>query len=281
MSIFLSYPKSGRTWVRFMIDSYLCHINNFSCENVFDAENLIKQTQSQYHIDWTHLTGAMMYQRPYWAMGPINTSSAQNDTWLFLTRNFQATLASAFFQARDRIRVFSGSPAEFLRDPRYGAIKLVTFYNMWEEIRTKLTCAHLFAYEQMLLDVNATFRQMLNALQLPIQEHLIDQVIEVASFDRMKSLSTHPAYRNTPLAPTDPDRPETYKVRQGSSDGSIFSTEDTDFIQRVADDLFIAKEKSEYRYCLGTPMKKSELTEVQKQKPQDDRDMNTAADSRL
>jgi len=264
MHIFLSYPKSGRTWVRFMVNNYLCQINTLNCENVFEAENLLKNTP--HAIEWTHLSGAMILKRHYWSMGPVNIENVKNANWLLLSRNFQATLASAYFQARDRIKVFTGTPSEFLRDTRYGVIKLVSFYNMWEQIRSQLSNVHILAYENLLLDVHATFREILRGLTLPLQDDLIDQVIDQSSFDNMKQLSTQKAYEKTPLAPIDPGRPETFKVRQGGSGESIFTSEDIDYIERISETLFLAKDKPEYRFCLGRPMKKPDQQQSENQR---------------
>lgn len=42
-------------------------------------------------------------------------------------RNLYATLASAYYQVRHRIKVFDGTPAQFIRSSHYGVIKLATF----------------------------------------------------------------------------------------------------------------------------------------------------------
>ena len=71
-------------------------------------------------------------------MGPIQLHPAANLPWVLLMRNFHATLASAYRQAQYRIKVFHGSPSEFLRRPQFGVVKLVTFYNIWNELKTQL-----------------------------------------------------------------------------------------------------------------------------------------------
>ncbi len=252
MHVMLSYPKSGRTWIRFMVNSYLTKTFDLSCPNVFDAE---KQLINVHPIEWTHLTGAMIAKRPYWAIGQWNIDDATRQTpWLVITRNFQATLASAYFQARDRIKVFTGTPSQFVRDPRYGITKIVSFYNQFEKLRLTLNTCQLFSYEQFTRDPQPQLTRMIQALGLDIDESLIDQVIEESSFENMKRLSVTPQYAGSVIAPTDPNRPETFKVRSAGQDKKeLFNADDIHHIDRVTDALFLHKNNPDYRECLGTP----------------------------
>ncbi len=252
MHVMLSYPKSGRTWLRFMVDSYLCRVFELDCPNVFDAQKRLKQV---HPVEWTHLTGAMIAKLPYWAMGPWNLDkNARQVPWLVLTRNFQAMLRSAYFQARDRIKEFEVTPSAFLHDPRYGVIKLVTYYNMLEELRSKLTDCTLFSYEQMLETPRENLEQIVTKLGLRVDDVLLDEVIEAASFDNMKRLSITPEYAGYVIAPTDPNNPETFKVRSGGRDKhQPFTDKDLAYIDRVVRDLFLHQDKPEYARCLGRP----------------------------
>jgi len=259
MHVMLSYPKSGRTWLRFMVNSYLCRVLNLDCANVFEVEKQLKTTRP---IEWTHLTGAMITKLPYWAMGPWRLDdAAKRVPWLVLTRNFQATLASAYFQARDRIKVFDGTPAEFLRSPRYGVIKLVSFYNMFEELRPKLTDCTLFSYEAMLADPRSALEQVVTRLGLSVDEAVLDEVVEASSFENMKRLSVTPEYTGTVIAPTDPNNPETFKVRSaGRVKEVLFADEDLAYLDRVIEDQFLHQDKPEYASCLGRPAPRAPIT---------------------
>lgn len=259
MHVMLSYPKSGRTWLRFMVNCYLCRVFDLDCANVFDAEKRLKQV---HPIEWTHLTGAMIAKLPYWAMGPWRLDpAARRVPWLVLTRNFQATLQSAYFQARDRIKVFHGSPSAFLRDPRYGVIKLVSFYNQFEQLRPKLADCTLFSYETMLREPKTQLEQVVLKLGLSVHNDLLDEVVEASSFENMKRLSVTPAYAGSVIAPTDPNNPETFKVRSGGRDKKqLFTEDDLAYLERVIDDLFLHKDKPEYAACLGRPRKSPQVT---------------------
>jgi sulfotransferase family protein len=264
MHVMLSYPKSGRTWLRFMIDSYRCRVFDLACPNVFDAEEKLKQA---HPIEWTHLTGAMIEQLPYWSMGPWRLREpVKRAPWLVLTRNFQATLASAYYQARDRIKVFDGSPSVFLRDPHFGAIKLVSFYNLFEQVRPELANCHVFSYEAMMDDPRPAFERIVRALGLRVDDAMIDEAIEQSSFENMKRLSVTPAYAGSVISPTDPSRPETFKVRSaGRSRKPLFTKDDIAYIDRIVDDLFLHKDKPDYSRCLADPRPVGEVQILVKQ----------------
>jgi len=249
MPIFLSYPKSGRTWLRFMIDSYLCHLHGVTTDNVFAIEAKLKTSGG--HVEWTHLTGAMIAKLPYWQMGRFELGKTKDVPWVLLVRNFHATLRSAYFQARDRIKVFDGPPGAFVRDPRYGAVKLVTFYNLWtEQVRGQVARHRVFAYEHVLADPATQLAQVLAALDLPVRDEWVREVVAASTPDRMKALGLTPAYAGTPLAPTDPNRPETFKVRGGVGDADLFTDDDLAYIDAVVDALFIARDDPAFATCL-------------------------------
>src|SRR5690349_7405005 len=105
--LFLSYPKSGRTWVRFLVDAYLADLHGIPVANVFEVE---RRLDRRWRIEWEHLTGAMIRLLPFDRVGEVDLARLDGRACVLLTRDPYATLASAYFQARDRVKVFSGTP---------------------------------------------------------------------------------------------------------------------------------------------------------------------------
>ncbi|MEM9253166.1 MAG: hypothetical protein AAGB29_12525, partial [Planctomycetota bacterium] len=80
MAIVLSYPKSGRTWLRFMLNDYLARIAGASdLPNAFAIEKA-----DGYPIAWTHLAAAMVARRHYWELGPFDPTPLAKQPLLFL-----------------------------------------------------------------------------------------------------------------------------------------------------------------------------------------------------
>jgi hypothetical protein len=174
-------------------------------------------------------------------MGAFDRRPLAGSSCVLLTRDLRATLASAYHQAVHRVKVFHGSPSAFLRSERYGVIKLVSFYNLWEELRPQFGRELTVRYEAMLDDPIEPLVSILNAFGVRIDRPLVELIVEDASFENMKRLSTTPEYAGTVLAPNDPSDPNTYKVRVGgrSRYTELFTDEDLSYVDRVVADLLL------------------------------------------
>lgn len=238
--IFLSYPKSGRTWARFMIDLYLVKRYGRQHPNVLDAERdpVIRR---HHRIKFTHF----MEHLCYYELGGFKhrRTLVPRSHAVLLTRNLYATLASAYNHVRHRVgRVVT--PGAFIREPKRGAIKIVSFYNFWLQLRSEFLSATVFSYEALKANTPGVFTQMLEAVGIDqIDARLVAEVVEESSFQRMQQLAMTEPYKDTVLAPTDPNNHNSWKVRQGKTHGfrEVFSGEDLAYIKRLIDDLLIDK----------------------------------------
>lgn len=230
--LFLSYPKSGRTWVRFVVDAYLADLHEIPVSNVFEVE---RRLDRRWRIEWTHLTGAMIRLLPYDRVGELDLAQLDGRDCLFLTRDPYATLASAYFQARDRVKIFSGSPSEFVTSPLFGARKLAAFYEMVEGLRERFSSFTELSYEGMREDPAAGLRTVLEALGGEVDPERIARAVELGGFESLRRLARTPEYAGTPIAPVDPDNPDTDKIRRGGDGGwrELFGEEDERYIASV------------------------------------------------
>lgn len=246
--IFLSTPKSGRTWVRFMIDLYLVKRYGRSVRNVFEAEwdPVIRRS---HRIKFTHLMETLCY----YELGSFKhrRTLVPESHVVLLTRNIYATLASAYNHVRHRLGR-DVTPSEFIREPKRGAIKTISFYNFWLQLRSEFLSAKVFSYEALKADPQGVFRQILEAVGVsPIDEQLLEEVVEQSTFAHLQELALTEAYKDTVLGPNDPAsthkadpaNKNSWKVRQGKTHGfrEVFSEEDLQYIKRLIDDLLIDK----------------------------------------
>ena len=229
--LLISYPKSGRTWLRFLLNQAFCIHHNLKPRNVFEIE----KQRSDYPFEWTHLTAAMVMKLPYWSMGQFDPKQLAGLRAFLLVREPCATLASAYFQATNRIRVFNGTPSEFVRSHRYGAMKLATFFNLWNEIQPAFGSTLVAQYEDALARPQSVIESLLSFLDLPMTESTVQAAIDAASFENMKRLSVTPEYAGTVIAPTDPNNPDSAKVRAGKKTGyrDLFSDDDIAYIKTM------------------------------------------------
>jgi hypothetical protein len=227
--LFLSYPKSGRTWVRFLVDAYLADLHGIRVSNVFEVE---RRLDPRWWIEWTHLTGAMIERLPYDRVGEVDRSRLDGQPCVYLSRDPYATLASAFFQARDRVKVFQGTPADFVRSPLFGARKLAAFYTLVEEVRERFSLFVPLTYEGLREDPAAGLRTVLETLGAEVDPERIGKAVELGGFESLRRLAQAPEYADTPIAPVDPDNPASDKIRRGGDGGwrELFSEEDAHYI---------------------------------------------------
>jgi hypothetical protein len=230
--LFLSYPKSGRTWVRFLVDAYLADLHGIEVANVFEVE---RRLDPRWRIEWEHLTGAMIQLLPYDRVGEVDLPSLDGRTCVHLSRNPCATLASAYFQARDRVKVFEGTPSEFVRSPLFGARKLAAFQAFVESLKDRFSPFIPLTYEELQADPAAGLRTVLEALGAEVDPERIGRAIALGGFESLRRLARTPEYAGSPIAPVDPDNPDSDKVRRGGDGGwrELFSEEDAAYIDSV------------------------------------------------
>lgn len=230
--IFLSYPKSGRTWVRFLVDAYLADLHGLQLSNVFEVERMLDRRR---RIEWTHLTGAMILELPYDRIGEVDLSRIDGRSCVFLSRNLHATLASAYFQARDRVKVFQGTPSEFVRSPLFGIRKLVAFYNLVEELKGRFSSFTHLTYEGLRENPAAGLIATLEVLGAEIDPERVKKAVRLGGIESLRRLARTPEYAQTALAPVDKDNPDSEKVRRGDDEAwrELFGEEDARFIDRV------------------------------------------------
>lgn len=230
--LFLSYPKSGRTWVRFLVDAYLADLHGLEVSNVFEVE---RKLDRRWRIEWTHLTGAMILELPYDRIGEVDLSRIDGRPCVFLSRNLHATLASAYFQARDRVEVFHGTPSEFVRSPLFGIRKLVAFYNLVEELKGRFSSFTRLTYEGLREDPAAGLVATLEVLGAEIDPERVQRAVRLGDIESLRRLARTPEYADTAIAPVDRDNPHSEKIRRGDDQAwrELFDEDDARYIDEV------------------------------------------------
>lgn len=262
MHVFVSYPKSGRTWVRFMVNNYLAQVHNLPVNNVFDVEKLFEG--SERHVFWTHFNGAMLFKQPYWQMG-FNYKQVLGHPCLMLVRNFYGTLASAYYHARYRKAIFDGTPSEFVRSPLYGAIKLISHYNQVATLAPAFPRFEVFVYERIREDPAGQLAAILQALQVEVQPDLVGKVVEEGKLPNMQRLAAQPQYAGTVLEELNPDAPCNQHTTTGNNKKyrELFTEEDLQLVARLIDDVLVDKSLPYLEGLLEPPPVKSDKVTTQ------------------
>jgi hypothetical protein len=198
MDAVISFPKSGRTWLRVMLDQYALP------------------------LEWTHAGAGHGNGRP---ISKLDTSTARKyGRILFLHRDPRDTAVSGYYQKLYRRDGYSGTISEFLRDPCHGLEKIILYNRMWLELASKRPQMMGVSYEDLRVDTEAVLAEIIAFFGEEVDRGRIYQVVADSTFERMQEKEKAGEYASLYgkiLSPADPDQPDSYKVRKGVVGGYV------------------------------------------------------------
>jgi len=158
-----------------------------------------------------------------------------NSRILFLTRNLKDLLVSCYFQASRRINRFDGGISEFIRDERYGARKILTFYQHWHEGKNTPEEFTWNTYEEMHENTEGVLVNALHLSDFVATQSELEQSIAFARFEELKRLETKGYFQSGILTPANAADPESFKIRKGEVGGYVdyLSPEDVAYIDEM------------------------------------------------
>jgi hypothetical protein len=214
----VSYPKSGRTWLRALVGKALCDHYGLSEDLLLDTYNLTGQAgvlKTRFIHDRTDLLVGLHYRRL-----PRRKPGFRRRKVALLLRDPRDLMVSCYFQATKRINVFHGSISEFIRSDRYGIRKYAHFVNTWYANQLVPRDFLLLTYEDIHADPHGVLCQLLAFLGAPdVSDSTLEAAVAYASFDSMKKLEAKDRFDSDKLRPADSGDPESYKVRKGKVGG--------------------------------------------------------------
>lgn len=242
----ISYPKSGRTWLRLMIGVYLLKQVKTEATELYylTREKTEWPTVEVSHDDF-----------PMWK--PFNSIVENKDAYskkrvIFLVRDPRDTIVSFYFQYTKRgdkdlanDSQFNGSMSDFIRHNIGGLPSIVRFLNIWAQQRNVVAGFQICFYEDLHANPTAELTRVLNFLgwENPDAQHVKNAVRE-CEFSQMKKIEKTNSLNNVRLKPPTDKDPEGYKVRKGKVGGyeEYFSDEDiqwvNDYLNNHLDDYF-------------------------------------------
>jgi hypothetical protein len=226
----LSYPKSGRTWLRLMLGKALAL--RFDLENV-DLLELYHLTSSlagvprikAVHDESPHLKTVDEL--------PTNKTRYQGKQVILLVRDPRDVMVSCYFEEIKRQKRYQGDISSFIRDKRYGIDGLIHWLNVWSESRSVPSDFLLVRYEDLHADTEGELRRVVEFLGLDgIGDEMIRQAVQFSAFDNMHRMEAEDVLNSARLRPGDAGDPESFKVRRGQVGGYVdyLDTEDIAYL---------------------------------------------------
>jgi hypothetical protein len=168
---FVSYPKSGRTWVRYVFVQLGLAQHLGIHHDGFELDNARKPPH-----DFSLERRLRRYRRI--------------DRLVFLDRDPRDVMVSLYFEVtqrlQDRFR-WEGDISTFLRDPYFGAESLHRFREVWHEVVRRRGFVEV-TYEEMHADSVGTMAKMIEyyGFEVPVSE--IERALAASTFEKMRAV---------------------------------------------------------------------------------------------
>jgi hypothetical protein len=189
----VSFPKSGRTWLRVMLDDLKLDANYTHDGSGHSVVGHVEEIQ------------------------PASEAFA-GKTVVFLYRDPRDTVVSGFFQATKRVGIYRGTISDFIRDPRHGIEKIARFNTEWLARGPQLCKFMPVTYEELQVDTAGTLTRIITFTGAERSEEKIRSAVDEASFERMRQKEASgelAAQYGKAMIPRNADDPQSYKVREG------------------------------------------------------------------
>jgi len=230
----VSFPKCGRTWVRFMLGNIL---NDYfrlslSCDDMFELEKKVHYRRLKIpfiavHHDENaykkHLDEIVFDHERY-----------QGKRIVFMVRDPRDVVVSQYHQLSKRQHLINCDLSTFIRSKQGGLPCIVKFYNEWF---AGIGCAReylILRYEDFKADTFGELKKLLFFLRLEyIPDEFIRRAVLAADFARMQKLEKNGAFMTSRMRPLDTSDVQTFKTRKGKVGGYVdeCSPEDIAFLQ--------------------------------------------------
>lgn len=235
----VSYPKCGRTWLRALIGKYLTLKYNLPQDKMLELEYITKQasllittcTHDESHWKDGKLKEGLRYQQMSW-----DKKFYTNKKVIFMKRDIKDVLVSAYFQATKRNLIYNDTLSKFIRDDRYGVLKVLTFYDMWEKAQNIPKDFLLVEYEDLHQKTELILKKVLKFIgENNPNENYLQQSINFGSFENLKEIERKNKLKSPLLQAKTKNDPESFKVRQGKIGGytQYLNQSDVDYINNA------------------------------------------------
>ena len=234
----ISCPKSGRTWLRFILANYLNQLCNLNL-NV-DLHSFFNILPNDTNDEQKGLGAYQYYNRedvPFIIFShKRNKEIEYRGKHIFLLRSPYDMVVSDYFQQTEHLNRYKGTVKEFIRDEKKGINKICDFYNSWNEV---LTGNNVFitSYEELSSNIYNTIEKLLTYLEINIDETKLKVAIEASGFCQMQDLEKR---QGIPYVEYNRENTNALRMREGKtgSHKNYLDEEDINYINSIMEDKF-------------------------------------------
>jgi len=226
--VIVSYPKSGRTWLRVMLSRYFQLRYGIPEGSVLGFDNFHAMDRRVPKIFFTHDN----YLRDYTGEGEARTSF-RDKRMVLLVRSPQDVVSSSYFQWKFRTQAHKKelnqmpphgadiSMFEFAMWGSSGLPNIVSFLNEWSRAISGIREILVVRYEDLRSEPEREFGRILEFIDGSAEQSLVEEAVEFVSVARSRSreAQTSLSTGRGKLKPADRSNPDSYKVRRAKVGG--------------------------------------------------------------
>jgi hypothetical protein len=230
----ISYPKSGRTWLRFMIGNALRDhfgITQATDDDLVDIHRLPNYDARVPHIRFTHDD---LPHTKHTSRLETDKRRYRKKKVVLLVRDPRDVIVSSFHHHTRRSErvgdvTFSGDLSSFIRHPTFGISNLVAFMNIWAANREVPAALMLLRYEDLHASSETALRKVLAFVGVEdVAAETVARATGASSFEQMQAIERSGALATDAMRPGDVTDASSYKVRRGRIGGYVDEMDDTD-----------------------------------------------------
>lgn len=180
-----SFPKSGNTWVAFLIGNAISlHLKLGMHANFFNIH---------FFVPDIHESRDIPLELAYTPFRRIIKTHFQNNreyhNILFLVRDPRDVMSS-YYQYTTNQLIFEGSFSEFLRHPQYGIAAWQKHTMSWLERSGRHQNLQVFRYEDFAKDPKSELGRLFEIMGFKLANETLTRAVELSNFENMKKLES-------------------------------------------------------------------------------------------
>lgn len=185
-----SYPKCGRTWLRYIISNYFNLIYDLNIQldlhTMFsiipnDGWDLDRGIDAYLFFDDQRIPLIIASHSPY---NPIKFNDGDV---IFMFRSVYDVLVSQYFHKKRRLRDYKGDIKSFIRNRKLGVVRYVNYLNSWTP-QLMSRRSFVLTYEGLYHDPEMIVSNLLSFLDIPKDPQILCKAISMSSFESMKQI---------------------------------------------------------------------------------------------
>jgi len=184
----VSYPKTGRTWLRYFLTYYTARLKNIDMDvNLASMFNLFPNDTEDTEKGRIAFNTLLRKDIPLIQFSHATYSGVfSNSKTLQILRSIPDTLVSEYFHFTQHLSNDNALITDYLFQDKQGINRLCHYLNSWaKQPQSKDTLT--ISYESMHRQPTLLFTKVLNFLQIECREDMLKEAIEQANFDNMAS----------------------------------------------------------------------------------------------